>query len=84
MLEFLSTWGFAVLGLALLFVALLVNRLAPRKRRRIRAALGLYLLFLLLNGVNRVLAHAPLPSLASWAEYSHLVGAFWVHSLASS
>jgi small-conductance mechanosensitive channel/CRP-like cAMP-binding protein len=74
MLEFLSTWGFAVLGIALLFVAVLVNRLAPRKRRRIRGALGLYLLFLLLNGVDRGLAHAPLPSLASWAAYSHLVG----------
>jgi small-conductance mechanosensitive channel len=74
MLEFLSAWGFLVLGAALLLVAFLVNRLAPRKRRRIRGALGLYLLFLILNGAERILVHAPRPSVASWAEHAHLVG----------
>jgi small-conductance mechanosensitive channel/CRP-like cAMP-binding protein len=74
MLQFLSTWGFAVLGAALLLVAFLVNRFAPRKRRRIRGALGLYVLFLVLNGAERVLAHAPMSSVASWSEHAHVVG----------
>jgi small-conductance mechanosensitive channel/CRP-like cAMP-binding protein len=74
MLEFLSKWGFAVLGIALIVVAFLVNRLAPRKRRRIRGALGLYMLFLLLNGTEHLLGHVRVPSIASWAEYAHLVG----------
>jgi len=74
MLEFLSAWGFAVLGAALLLVAFLVNRVAPRKRRRIRGALGLYALFLFLNGTERALEHVPIASVASWAEHAHVVG----------
>jgi small-conductance mechanosensitive channel len=74
MLEFLSKWGFAALGVALLVVAFLVNRVAPRKRRRIRGALGLYVLFLLMNGTERLLVHVPLVSVAAWGEHAHLVG----------
>jgi len=74
MLEFLSKWGFAVLGIALVVVAFLVNRLTPRKRRRIRGALGLYVLFLILNGTEHALAHVHVASVAAWVDYAHLVG----------
>jgi hypothetical protein len=45
LLEFLQTWGFAVIGVALVLVAFMVNWLAPAKRQRIRRAVLLYVLF---------------------------------------
>src|SRR5579884_4530464 len=74
-IELLRAWGWAALGLALVLVASLVNRFAPGRRRRIRRALLLYVLFLLLWGSERLLAHTPAPSVASWAEHVHLVAA---------
>lgn len=73
-LDFLREWGFAVLGAALVLVALLVNVLAPQRRRRIRYALFLYLLVLAATGVSAALGHVSAPTVASWAEHVRLIG----------
>jgi len=74
LISVLVRWGPAALGVAVILVAALVNRFAPAKRSRIRRALLLYVLFLLLWGAETVLQHAPVPSIASWADHAHLVG----------
>lgn len=58
-------WAFAVLGAAIIFVAFLVNRFAPNKRRRIRRLVILYGLYLLTLGMSVAVGvlHEP-----AWAE----------------
>src|SRR5260221_11041188 len=73
-IELLSSWGFAALGVSLVFVAFLVNRFAPARRRRIRRALWLYAFFLLLLATERILLRTHAASMTSWAEHAHLVG----------
>ncbi|HTQ48706.1 MAG TPA: mechanosensitive ion channel family protein [Polyangiaceae bacterium] len=73
-LDFLREWGFALLGAALVLVALLVNLVAPQRRRRIRYALFLYGLFLAASGASALLSHLSAPTLASWGEHVRLVG----------
>lgn len=73
-LDFLREWGFLLLGGALVLVALLVNLFAPQRRRRIRYALFLYLVFLAASGASAVLGHVTAPSVASWGEHVRLVG----------
>jgi small-conductance mechanosensitive channel len=72
--ELLHTWGFAVLGGVLLLVALLVNRVAPHKRYRIRHGLILYTLFLTTTGVAALLHHVGGPGVAGWSEHVRLFG----------
>jgi small-conductance mechanosensitive channel/CRP-like cAMP-binding protein len=72
--ELLHTWGFAVLGGVLLLVALLVNRIAPHKRYRIRHGLVLYALFLATTGVAALLHRIGWPGLAGWSEHVRLLG----------
>jgi small-conductance mechanosensitive channel len=71
-LDILRTWGFAVLGAALVLVAFLVNRLAPAKRHRLRQGLILYVLFLLSSGACTLLGRLPYPEMVSWAEHLRL------------
>jgi small-conductance mechanosensitive channel len=70
--ELLERWGFAAIGAALVLVAALINRFAPAKRHRIRRALVLYVLFVLLAGAAQILAHLRAPAMATWAEYAAL------------
>jgi small-conductance mechanosensitive channel/CRP-like cAMP-binding protein len=72
LLGVLHTWGFAVLGAALVLVAFLVNRFAPAKRRRLRYALFLYVSFLALAGAASIVRHVPAESSASWAGHVQL------------
>jgi small-conductance mechanosensitive channel len=85
-LDFLRTWGFALLGAAIVLVALLVNVFAPHRRRRIRYALFLYVLFLVGSGASALLVRVSAPSVASWGEHVRLIGdicaAFLVVNLA--
>ncbi len=74
MIGVLERWGFAALGVALLLVAALVNRAAPKKRGRIRRALFLYLFFVALVAVGEALGHVRKPSIAAWADYAGLLG----------
>jgi small-conductance mechanosensitive channel/CRP-like cAMP-binding protein len=74
MTEFLMSWGYAVLGGALLVVAALVNGLAPAKRHRLRRALLLYVLFVGLSTAEHFLSTTRFASFASWAEHAHVVG----------
>ncbi|HEY6458641.1 MAG TPA: mechanosensitive ion channel family protein [Polyangiaceae bacterium] len=67
--ELLHTWGFAVLGGALVLVALLVNRVAPAKRYRIRQALLLYAVFLVALAARTLLGHLSATWASSWAEH---------------
>jgi CRP-like cAMP-binding protein/small-conductance mechanosensitive channel len=70
--ELLRTWGFAFLGTGFVFVAFLVNRFAPDKRRRIRHALLLYVLFLIAAGASQVMEHLRSPTTLAWAEHVRL------------
>lgn len=72
-IDVLRTWGFVLLGVGLVLVAFLVNRFAPAKRRRIRRALLLYVLFLICQGAAWTLARLAAPAWASWAEHARLV-----------
>jgi small-conductance mechanosensitive channel/CRP-like cAMP-binding protein len=72
-IEWLDAWGFALLGVCLVSVAFLINRFAPSRRRRIRHALFLYLVFLLLVGAERTLVHVPLPTVRLWTEHVRFV-----------
>jgi small-conductance mechanosensitive channel/CRP-like cAMP-binding protein len=72
-IEWLDAWGFALLGGCLVSIAFLINRFAPSRRRRIRHALFLYLLFLVLVGAERVLVHVHVPSVRSWTDHVHFV-----------
>jgi small-conductance mechanosensitive channel/CRP-like cAMP-binding protein len=74
MIEVLSSWGFVVLGLALVLVTFAVNRLAPGKRYRVRRALMLYVFFLGLTAAEHALEAATRVSVRSWADHAHVVG----------
>ncbi len=71
MSELVERWGFAALGVALVLVAALINRFAPAKRARLRRALVLYALFVLLAATEQVLHRVDAGS--TWVEYAHLV-----------
>jgi small-conductance mechanosensitive channel len=71
--ELLERWGFAALGAALVLVAALVNRFAPAKRSRIRRALVLYVLFVLVAGAAQIFDHLRAPAMATWSAYAGLV-----------
>jgi small-conductance mechanosensitive channel/CRP-like cAMP-binding protein len=73
LLESLRAWGFAALGGAVVLVALLVNWLAPTRRKRLRTVWVLYALTLLLVGLERIVEASPAASVVSWAEHAHLV-----------
>ena len=74
MSELLERWGFAAIGAALVLVAALVNRFAPAKRPRIRRALVLYVLFVLVAGTSQVLPYFPrLRASAVWSESAEVV-----------
>ncbi len=70
----LHTWGFALLGAGVLLVAVLVNWLAPAKRRRLRNGLLLYWLFLSFTGASALMARLPAASMAGWSEHVRLFG----------
>jgi small-conductance mechanosensitive channel len=74
LVELLHTWGFAVLGGVLVLVAFVVNRVAPKKRYRIRHGLILYALFLVCTGAAALMARAPWPEVVPWAEHVRLFG----------
>lgn len=71
--SFLTHWGFAVLGVALVLVAFLVNRFAPHRRRRLRVALILYVLFLVGVAMTNGLRLVPAPRVTGWSEHVELV-----------
>jgi small-conductance mechanosensitive channel len=70
---FLSRWDFALLGAALVLVAFLVNRFAPHRRRRLRVALVLYVLFILGIAMTFGLRLVPSPRVTGWSEHVQLV-----------
>jgi small-conductance mechanosensitive channel/CRP-like cAMP-binding protein len=72
--ELFHTWGFGLLGVAVVLVAFLVNRFAPHRRRRIRYALLLYVLFLVATGSSLLLGRLSSPAVAPWVEHLRLVG----------
>jgi small-conductance mechanosensitive channel/CRP-like cAMP-binding protein len=74
MLAILASWGFAFLGAALIIVAYLVNTLTPSKRGRIRRALTLYLLFVVLVGAEHTLRATAIGTVIAWADHAHVVG----------
>jgi small-conductance mechanosensitive channel/CRP-like cAMP-binding protein len=84
---FLASWGFAVLGGLFMLVAVLVNRFAPHRKRRLRVALVLYVLFLGGTGVWFGLRHIPSPVVTGWTEHVALVidllGAFTLVNLSA-
>jgi small-conductance mechanosensitive channel/CRP-like cAMP-binding protein len=69
----LANWGFAVLGGLFMLVAVLVNRFAPHRRRRLRVALVLYVLFLAGTAMTFGLRHIPSPATTGWSEHVRLV-----------
>jgi small-conductance mechanosensitive channel/CRP-like cAMP-binding protein len=72
--ELLERWGFAAIGAALVLVAALINRFSPARRPRIRRALVLYVLFVLLAVTAQILPHLPnVRWLATWTEYTELI-----------
>jgi small-conductance mechanosensitive channel/CRP-like cAMP-binding protein len=73
-LDLLHTWGFAFLGAAVVFVAFLVNRFAPHKRRRLRHTLLLYALFAIAIGASRAMDHMRSPVLEAWSDHVRLFG----------
>ncbi len=73
LVAFIATWGFAVLGALLLLVAALVNRFAPHRRRRLRVALTLYVLFLVGVAMAWGLRHIPAPTVTGWSEHVRMV-----------
>ncbi len=74
MSELLERWGFAVIGAALVLVAALINRFSPTRRPRIRRALVLYVLFVLLAGTAQLLPYLPnIRGHATWTEYTELI-----------
>ncbi len=82
--ELIARWGFAALGAGLLLVAALVNRFAPHRKRRLRASLWLYGLFV--GGTAIGLGLHMLPGHGKgWGEHVQLVtdllGAFSVVNL---
>jgi len=85
--ELTRTWGFALLGAALLVVALLVNRFARHKRGRLRQALFLYALFVVAAGASYVMPYVPSPTVEAWGEhvrlFADLFSAFTVVNIAT-
>jgi small-conductance mechanosensitive channel len=83
----LHKWGFAILGAGFVLVAFLVNRFAPGKRRRLRHALLLYVLFLLFTGGSALIARLPADWVAGWEDhvrlFANLFGAFTVVNVAA-
>jgi small-conductance mechanosensitive channel len=73
LVAFLSQWGFAVLGAILVLVAFLVNAFAPHRRRRLRIALVLYVLFVLGVAMTWGLRLVPSPRVTGWSEHVQLV-----------
>ena len=73
LLELMDRWGLAVLGAAVVFVAFLVNRFAPQRRRRIRYALFLFAVSVAASGAAALLARAPSAGLLSWSDHIRLV-----------
>jgi small-conductance mechanosensitive channel/CRP-like cAMP-binding protein len=73
-LELLHTWGVAFLGAGVVLVAFLVNRFAPHKRRRLRYALLLYVLFAISVGTSHVMGHVRSPTIEAWNEHVRLFG----------
>jgi small-conductance mechanosensitive channel len=76
-IEIEGVWGFAALGAGLLFIAFLINRFAPNRRRRIRHVLFLYVAFLFCGSLEHTFTwlarwHAPLQV---WAAHVHLASA---------
>jgi small-conductance mechanosensitive channel len=82
---FLTTWGFAVLGALFMVVAALVNRFAAHRRRRLRVALALYVLFLGGTAIVFGLRHISAPVFTGWTEHvqlaTELLGAFTLVNL---
>jgi small-conductance mechanosensitive channel/CRP-like cAMP-binding protein len=75
MVPFLATWGFAVLGGALVLVAFLVNVLARGKRYRVRRALLLYVIYVALLAAEHGLRRSTSdPTVLGWADHVHVVG----------
>ena len=72
--EFFRTWGFLLLGAGVVTVAFFVNRFAPQKRHRLRAAVVLYLLFAAATGASYLMQKLHSPTLASWSEHVQLFG----------
>jgi CRP-like cAMP-binding protein/small-conductance mechanosensitive channel len=85
--ELTHTWGFAILGAALLIVALLVNRFAPHKRGRLRQALYLYTLFAAAAAASYVMQSVRSPTVEAWGEhvrlFADLFSAFTVVNVAT-
>ena len=73
LVELLAKWGSLLLGGGLLVVAFLVNRFAPHRRRRLRYALVLYVLFMVAWAAALGLRHVPAQSAAAWSEHVQLV-----------
>ena len=67
----------ALVGLLLLIVALLVNRLAPAHRPRLRSSLVLFVLYLLLAGALQGARTAHLVAAVPWIDFAaRLMGGF--------
>jgi small-conductance mechanosensitive channel/CRP-like cAMP-binding protein len=85
--ELTRTWGFAVLGAGVLLVALLVNRFAAHKRRRLRGALLFYALFCVAAGASYVMQFVRTPTADVWADhvrlFSDLLAAFTIVNIAT-
>jgi small-conductance mechanosensitive channel/CRP-like cAMP-binding protein len=85
--ELTRTWGFAMLGGALLLVALLVNHFAPHKRRRLRQALFLYVLFAVAVAAGHLMQYVRSPTVEAWGEhvqlFADLFAAFTVVNIAT-
>ena len=83
--ELLARFGFGALGAMLLLVAALVNRFAPHRRRRLRVAVVLYVLFLLGTAMAFGLQHVPSGRTTGWSAHVRLVadllGAFTLVNL---
>src|SRR5579872_989832 len=73
-LAFIDRYDIVGLGVALVVVAFLVNRWALARRRRIRAGLVMYFLFLAAEGAEQILRHARFAGAAGWTADVHVVG----------
>ncbi|GAC1360688.1 MAG: mechanosensitive ion channel family protein [Polyangiales bacterium] len=58
-------WGLVALGLGIVFIAFLINRYAPKKRRRIRRVVILFAVYLFCLGLSAALAAL---DLYAWSE----------------
>jgi small-conductance mechanosensitive channel/CRP-like cAMP-binding protein len=87
LVELSRTWGFAFLGALLVTVAFLVNKLAPQKRRRLRHALLLYIVFVMAAASWHLVRLVHVPGVAAWNEHfgilCDLLGAFTLVNIAT-